>query len=46
MRRRFTAKEQPEVDLMLQLAADVVEAFIVEGGEVAQQLTGNRGNGD
>jgi PTH1 family peptidyl-tRNA hydrolase len=44
--RRFTAKEQPEVDLMLQLAADVVEAFIVDGGEAAQQLTGNRSNGD
>ena len=38
--RRFTKKEQPEVDLMVQWAADVVEAFIVDGGDAAQQLTG------
>jgi PTH1 family peptidyl-tRNA hydrolase len=43
--RRFTAKEQPEVDLMIQLAADVVERFIADGGEAAQQLTGNPNNG-
>ncbi len=42
--RRFTAKEQPEIDLMVQLAADVVEAFISEGGPAAQQLTGTAGN--
>ncbi len=39
--RRFTAKEQPEVDLMVQQAADVVERFISEGGVAAQQLTGS-----
>lgn len=38
--RRFTRKEQPEIDLMVQLAADVVERFVVDGGEAAQQLTG------
>ena len=38
--RRFTRKEQPEIDLMVQLAADVVERFVAEGGEAAQQLTG------
>lgn len=43
--RRFTAKEQPEVDLMVQLAADVVERFVAEGGEAAQQFTGNPANG-
>ena len=37
---RFTKKEQPEVDLMVQWAADVVEAFIADGGDAAQQLTG------
>lgn len=44
--RRFTGKEQPEADLMVQLAADVVERFIVEGGEAAQQLTGNISSND
>ncbi len=39
--RRFTAKEQPEIDLMVELAADVVERFIVDGGPAAQQLTGS-----
>lgn len=43
--RRFTAKEQPEIDLLVQQAADVVERFIVEGGPEAQQLTG-AGEGD
>jgi PTH1 family peptidyl-tRNA hydrolase len=38
--RRFTRKEQPEIDLMVQLAADVVERFVADGGEAAQQLTG------
>jgi PTH1 family peptidyl-tRNA hydrolase len=38
--RRFTAKEQPEIDLLVELAADVAERFIVEGGSAAQQLTG------
>ena len=43
--RRFTKKEQPEIDLMVQWAADVVESFIVEGGEAARQLTGGPGAG-
>ncbi len=38
--RRFTKKEQPEVDLLVQQAADVVERFVTESGEAAQQLTG------
>ena len=36
---RFTAKEQPDVDLMIEQAADVVERFITDGGPAAQQLT-------
>jgi PTH1 family peptidyl-tRNA hydrolase len=43
--RRFTAKEQPEVDLMVQLGADIVERFVAAGGEAAQQLTGSPSNG-
>ena len=39
--RRFAAKEQPEVDLMIEQAADVVERFVTEGGVAAQQLTGS-----
>lgn len=38
--RRFAAKEQPEIDLMIELAADVVEKFITDGGPEAQQFTG------
>ncbi|MDJ0496763.1 MAG: aminoacyl-tRNA hydrolase [Acidimicrobiia bacterium] len=41
--KRFTRKEQPEIDLMVQWAADVVERFVAEGGEAAQQLTGGAG---
>lgn len=44
--RRFTAKEQPEIDLMIELAADVVERFISEGGPAAQQLTGSTDGGN
>lgn len=43
--RRFTKKEQPEVALMVQWAADIVERFIVDGGEAARQLTGGQGTG-
>ncbi len=39
--RRFTAKEQPDVDLMIEQAADIVERFVTEGGVAAQQLTGS-----
>lgn len=38
--RRFTAKEQPEIDLLIEQAADVAEKFITAGGPEAQQLTG------
>jgi PTH1 family peptidyl-tRNA hydrolase len=44
--RPFTAKEQPEIDLMIELAADVVEAFVTEGGPAAQQLTGSADGGN
>lgn len=38
--RRFTKKEQPEIDLLIQRAADVVELFVTEGPDAAQQATG------
>ena len=38
--RRFTSKEQPEVDLMVELGADIVERFVADGGQAAQQMTG------
>lgn len=44
--RRFTKREQPDVDIMIQQAVDVVERFITDGGEAAQQLTGSLGIGD
>ncbi len=44
--RRFAAKEQPEIDLMIELAADVVEKFITDGGPEAQQLTGTTDGGN
>jgi PTH1 family peptidyl-tRNA hydrolase len=37
---RFTGREQPEIDLLVEQAADVVEKFITDGGPAAQQLTG------
>ena len=43
--RRFTAKEQPEIDVTIEQAADVVERFIVDGGPAAQQLTGSSEGG-
>ncbi len=43
--RRFTAKEQPEIDVVVEHAADVVERFIIEGGPAAQQLTGSTEGG-
>lgn len=43
--RRFTAKEQPEIDVMIQLAADVVERFVIDGGDAAQQFTGTQNIG-
>lgn len=44
--RRFTGKEQPEIDLLIEQAADVVEKFITEGGPEAQQLTGTTESDD
>lgn len=44
--RRFAAKEQPEIDLMIELAADVVDKFITDGGPAAQQLTGTTDGGN
>lgn len=38
--RRFAAKEQPEIDVFIEQAADVVERFVTEGGSAAQQWTG------
>jgi peptidyl-tRNA hydrolase, PTH1 family len=38
--RRFTGTEQPEVNLLVEQAADIVEKYITDGGPAAQQLTG------
>lgn len=38
--RRFGTAEQPEIDVTIEQAADVVEMFIADGGPAAQQLTG------
>lgn len=38
--RSFTATERPEVDLVVQLAADVVATFVTEGGDAARQQAG------
>jgi PTH1 family peptidyl-tRNA hydrolase len=38
--RRFTKREVPEIDLTIQRAADVVELFVTDGPEAAQQATG------
>ncbi len=43
--RRFAGAEQPEVDLMIARAADVVERFVTEGGPAAQQFTGTSETG-
>lgn len=42
--RRFSSNEQPEIDLLVEKAADVVERFVTDGGEAAQQLTGASDN--
>ncbi len=41
--KRFSKKERPEMDLVVQYAADVVEAFVTEGGEAARQRAGEMG---
>ncbi len=38
--RPFSKKERPEIDVTVQLAADVVETFVASGGEVARQQAG------
>ncbi len=38
--RPFATKERPEVDLMVQLGADVVEFFVTAGGDAARQRAG------
>ncbi len=43
--RPFTKKERTEIDITIEQAADVVERFIVEGGQAAQQLTGTTEGG-
>lgn len=41
--RRFTARERPSVDVMIEEGADAIEDFIAEGPEVARQRAGERG---
>jgi len=41
--RRFSAKERPDVDLMVQYGADVLEVFAAAGGEAAAQAAGEAG---
>ncbi len=38
--KRFTSTERPDVDLLLQLAADVVEMYLADGPEEARQRAG------
>ena len=41
--RRFSKQERPEVDVAVQHAADLAEAFVTEGGEAASQRAGELG---
>ena len=43
--KRFAKKERPEMDLVVQYAADVVEVFVAEGGEAARRRAGEMGAG-
>lgn len=43
--KRFSAKERPEIDVAVQIAADVVEVFLAEGGEAARQRAGEMSAG-
>lgn len=36
----FSRKEREEIDLVVQLAADVVETFVTDGGDAARQQAG------
>jgi PTH1 family peptidyl-tRNA hydrolase len=38
--RPFSTQERPEIDLSIQLAADVIETFVAEGGDAARQRAG------
>jgi len=38
--KRFSTKERPEIDVSIQLAADVVVSFVARGGEIARQKAG------
>lgn len=40
--RRFTAEEREEMDVVVQEAADVLEAFVAEGFEAAVRVAGQR----
>jgi PTH1 family peptidyl-tRNA hydrolase len=44
--RRFSKKERPEIDLTVQLGADLVEVFAAEGGEAARQRAGEVSTGE
>jgi PTH1 family peptidyl-tRNA hydrolase len=41
--RRFSKKEREEIDLTVQLGADIVEMFAVDGPEAARQRAGEMG---
>lgn len=38
--RPFSSQERPEMDLTIQLAADVIETFLSEGGDAARNRAG------
>lgn len=42
--KRFTKKERPEVDLIVQYCADIAEVFAGEGGDAAIQQAGEMGS--
>ncbi len=39
--RPFAKKEREEIDVIIQLAADVVATFLAEGGDAARQMAGD-----
>jgi len=41
--RRFTAKERPNVDVMITEAADLIETYMAQGPEYARQQSGEKG---
>jgi PTH1 family peptidyl-tRNA hydrolase len=43
--KRFATRERPEIDLAVQLAADLAELFVAEGGDAARQRAGELGAG-